>query len=108
MFKKIMTGGYPLNWPFIMDNGSGEPTVIAFLEDAEGDILQIHFTPEKDLEIQTEDFAHICLMAEQLKLMNAMLTEANILWRKLDKYWQNDTWHGWENLATQPEVTDQN
>lgn len=34
MFKKIMTGGYPLNWPFIMDNGSGEPTVIAFLEDA--------------------------------------------------------------------------
>lgn len=104
MYKNIITGGYPLNWPFIMDNGSGEPGVVAFMEDAEGDIFQINYLPDKVMEIQSDSYPTMLMTKQELKLLNTMLIASNMLWRKLDPYWNEETWVGWEHLATQPET----
>ncbi len=49
--RMLETGGYPLDQPIIIDDGSGSPSVVAFIEDAESDVLMLTFNVDGDIEI---------------------------------------------------------
>lgn len=101
----MQSGGYQFNEAIIIDDGSGEPSVVAFVKDAESDVLMLRFNLEGEVEIQTERYSYITLFKSLLSELEGMIDEAGEHWEQLQKYWdeKQDTWVGWEHLATQPE-----
>ncbi len=102
---RMVAGGFPLNQPIIIDDGSGTPSVVAFISDLELDVVMLRFADEGAVEIVTEDFEHITFSADILDNIEFMIAEGDELWRELDPFWSEDkqNWIGWEHLATQPE-----
>ncbi|WP_299986617.1 hypothetical protein [uncultured Ruegeria sp.] len=103
---KISSGGFPIDKVFIADDGSGEPSVIAFLPDAEWDVVMLKFTLESEVQIVTENYTYVTLSLNLLSNLEAMIGEADILWEKLEEFWDEEDgeWTGWEHLATYPEI----
>lgn len=106
-FRELMlmeTGGYPLDQPIIIDDGSGTPSVVAFVADAESDVLMLKFNVDGEIEIQTEKYTYVTLFRALLPQMEEMMDDAEDIWGHLQQYWEDkhDNWVGWEHLATQP------
>ncbi|MEO1108738.1 MAG: hypothetical protein AAFX90_12520 [Pseudomonadota bacterium] len=106
--KMLETGGYPLDQPIIIDDGSGSPTVVAVVEDAESDILMLTFHVDGEIEIQTEKYSYVTLFRALLSELEDMIDDATELWAQLQRYWDDkqDNWIGWEHLAAQPNTVD--
>ncbi|WP_299891885.1 hypothetical protein [uncultured Ruegeria sp.] len=73
------TGGYPLDQPMIIDDGSGTPSVVAFIEDAESDVLMLRFNTDGEVEIQTKEYSYVSFFKALLSQLDDMIDEAGEL-----------------------------
>ncbi|SLN37674.1 hypothetical protein [Ruegeria meonggei] len=102
---QLVAGGFPLDKPIIIDDGSGCPSVVAFFSDLELDVFMLRFVDDGAVELVTDDYEHVAFTADILTSIEFMIEDADELWRTLDPFWSDKKqhWVGWEHLATAPE-----
>lgn len=106
-FKQHLSGGLPYDKAMIVKDEDGEPDVIGILLDVEMDPFLIKFGVDGEIQIQTDAYKWVSLSVNDCYTLVGMQQEAAGLWEKLDEYWHEDSWAGWEHLAEVPKGGDQ-
>lgn len=98
----IQTDGYELNKPLVMEL-DGDPCVVAFYADLEGDVFPVEYGAE-DMHILCTSANYLAVNADLLALISRNWLVAQEQWGKINQFWRDydEAWVGWRHLLAAP------
>jgi hypothetical protein len=105
-YERYILGGFPADTVVAVPDENGNPSVRAFIFDAEYDPFVLQFDCDGFVTVKTGKCAWVMFSRDQLRHVARMCTRAEALWGKINEFYdgESDLWGGWEHLATVPAI----